>query len=462
MRNIHSNRSCNLSVGVALSGVALSLLMAGSAHAAPAGTDATASANRPSDSTSSDSDKTEIVVTGTFIRGVVPVGSNSITLSAAKIQETAVQSSNELLASIPQVTNYFNRVPVADLGIAVNQIQISRPNIRNLSGNNSASSATLILVDGHRIATAGVNQASVDPDLIPTGAIERVEVQTEGGSATYGADAVAGVINFITHKKFDGVKVDGHYGFAKNYWQYDGSITAGKTWDNGSAWVSYSYTKSDALYGRERSYIRNLDYSKQPYVGIDLGCEKSNLTLGTTINGDTTVRNITTYAAPAFVAGTSNRCENVLNSTIVPRAQRHGVVGGLDWDFGGGTSIDVRAYWGQRKTHASSDFSGSVPVGPLNPAAASLPTGLVVGPTTFCFSPSLCFPATTAASVSFNLRPLLGDSAARSDTMIREYGANAELKHTFGDNWQLRGLANWSESDSTYDLTRLNQGRLNT
>lgn len=409
----------------------------------------------PADSKTAASDE-EIVVTGTNIRGVPPVGSNAISIGAAKLQEVAAQSSNELLASIPQVTNYFNRVPVSDLGIAVNQIQISRPNIRNLSGNNSSSSATLILVDGHRIATAGVNQASVDPDLIPTGAIARVEVQTEGGSATYGADAVAGVINFITHKRFDGIKVDGHYGFAKNYWQYDGSITAGKTWDNGSAWVSYSYTKNDALYGRERSYVHNLDYSKTPYVGLDLGCEKSNLTLGTTIIGDTVLRNVTTYGAPSFVAGTANRCENILNSTLVPRAERHGVVGGLSWDFSSDTSIDVRAYWGQRKTHASSDFAGSVPVGPLNPAAASLPTGLVVGPTTL-----FGFPAVTTASVAFNLRPLLGDSAARSDTVIREYGANAELKQNIGDNWQVRALANWSESDSSYELTRLNQTRLN-
>ena len=180
----------------------------------------------------------EIVVTGSNIRGAEQVGAAPITLGAARLDEIGATSSNELLASIPQVTNYFNRVPVSDLAIAVNQILVSRPNLRNISPNNASSSATLILVDGHRIASVGVNQASIDPDLIPTGAIERVDVVTEGGSAIYGADAVAGVINFVTLKRFDGVKVNGSYGFAKNYWQWDAGITAGKDWGSGSAYVS--------------------------------------------------------------------------------------------------------------------------------------------------------------------------------------------------------------------------------
>ena len=83
----------------------------------------------PADEAPSD----EIVVTGTLIRGTTPVGSNAITLGQERLQETGATSSNELLASIPQVTNYFNRVPLSDLAIAVNQMQISRPNIRNVS-----------------------------------------------------------------------------------------------------------------------------------------------------------------------------------------------------------------------------------------------------------------------------------------------------------------------------------------
>jgi len=439
---VRSSRIAALKTGVAVAGIALSLAMPGAALAAD-----------------EDEDKEAIVVTGTLLRVEAPVGSNALTLGEQKLEETAAISSNELLASIPQVTNYFNRVPIADLyggtGGAVNQIQISRPNLRNISGNNSASSATLILVDGHRVATAGVNQASVDPDLIPTGAIERVEVVTEGGSSIYGADAVAGVINFITRKRFNGVEVGGHYGFADDYWQWDANATLGKDWGSGSAYVSYTYTKSDSLYGRDRGFIRNLDYSAIPYVGRDLECENANLLVNSVAFGTTISSN--PYAAPDFVQGTSNRCDNSQNATYIPKAERHGVVAGLTQEFGSSTSIDVRAYWSRRETRGSADLTGTVPVGAANPwVGPALPSGLVLGPVIlFGF-----LPAENIAAVSFNLRPALGPDAGYANTFIEQWGANAEIKHDINDNWQARVLFNWGQSDSSYGLSGISNSRL--
>ena len=407
-----------------------------------------------------DEDAKEIVVTGTLIRGVTPVGSNSITLGQAKLEQVAPLSSNDLLATIPQVTNYFNRVALADLSIAVNQIQIARPNLRNISGNSASSSGTLILVDGHRVATAGVNQASVDPDLVPIGAIERVEVVTEGGSATYGADAVAGTINFITHKRFDGVKVDAHYGVADSYHQGDASITAGKTWDSGSIWISYSYAKSSALFGRDRSYIHFLNYSQQPYVGNDTNCAVPTTSVTTKDNFG--------LGYKVVVPINTSHCDNSQDASKVPEAERHGAMVGFTQDLDSSTTIDIRGFYSQRKTHSSSDYTASVPLNSNNPYASSLslPAGTAVGAglATFFFAPlnrNITVPTTTSAQVGFNLSPLLGPGAARSDVTIKEWGANAELKHQFGDNWQVRGLVNWSESRSGYELSSLNVLRLN-
>ena len=417
------------------------------------------------DADEDDYSDTDIVVTGTLLRGQAPVGSNAITLGAANLEETAAISSNELLASVPQVTNYFNKVPLADLSIAANQIQITRPNIRNLTPGGkvsvASSSPTLILVDGHRIASAGVNQASIDPDLIPIGAIERVEVVTEGGSATYGADAVAGTINFITRKRFDGVKVDAHYGFADDYWQWDASATVGKDWGSGSAYISYSYSKSDALYGRDRSFIRDLDYSAEPYVPRDLTCANPNLSVNTVIPAfGATVASVN-YAAPDFLAGTSNLCDNSQDETYIPRAERHGVLASLYQELSDRTNVDIRAYYGRRKTRSTGDLTNSVAVSPANPyAAASLPAGLVLGPTTVTIPGFGTFPAVNLASVSFNLSPLLGPDAQYSDTRIEEWGFNAELRHDLDDNWQVRALFNWSESDSSYELTGISNSRL--
>lgn len=397
----------------------------------------------------------EIVVTGTLIRGTVPVGSNAITLGETRLQETGATSSNELLASIPQVTNYFNRVPLGDLAIAVNQMQISRPNIRNVSPNNAASSATLIMVDGHRIATAGISQASIDPDLIPTGAIERVEVVTEGGSSIYGADAVAGVINFITRKRFDGVKVEGHYGFADDYWQADASITAGKTWDTGSAWVSYSFTKNRALYGRDRDFIRNLDYTSQPYRGRDLECTPANLAVNLVYVPAAFTLSSTNYAAPNFVAGTSNRCDNSADSTAIPRAERHGVMAGLSQELGDRTSVDIRAYYGQRSTLQTSTLTETVTLGANNYYVKPVldAQGIVLG--------DLGGGLANMASASFSFEPIYGKDSQRSSTFIKEWGVAADIKHDLSDNWQLRGLLNYSQSDSRFNLTGVNTARLN-
>jgi iron complex outermembrane receptor protein len=170
----------------------------------------------------------EIVVTGTILRGTPPVGSNMISVGQEKMASTGATTANELLASVPQVSNLFNTVPSSRLAVAANQIQVVRPNLRNLAGETSSSSATLVLFDGHRIANVGVTQNAIDPDLLPAIAIERVEIVTDGGSATYGSDAVGGVINFITRKRFDGVKVQAHYGFADDYYQLDAGAIVGK------------------------------------------------------------------------------------------------------------------------------------------------------------------------------------------------------------------------------------------
>ncbi len=190
------------------------------------------------DPQSIDASKDDIVVTGTLIRGAAPVGQTVISVGPAQAQAQGAATSNEILATIPQITNLFSTVPNSRLGVAAIQIQVVRPNLRNLSPETGSSASTLVLFDGHRLAGAGVTQSSVDPDIMPQGAIERVEVVTDGGSATYGADAVGGVINFVTRKRYDGVKVDARYGFGDDYWTTDANIIAGRDWGSGSLYAA--------------------------------------------------------------------------------------------------------------------------------------------------------------------------------------------------------------------------------
>ena len=70
------------------------------------------------------------------------------------------------------------------------------------------SARTLVLIDGRRIASTGASGGSAQNlNQIPTSIVERVEILRDGASAIYGSDAIAGVINIITRKDFDGMEL---------------------------------------------------------------------------------------------------------------------------------------------------------------------------------------------------------------------------------------------------------------
>jgi iron complex outermembrane recepter protein len=378
----------------------------------------------------------EIVVTGTLLRGVAPVGSPIISVGQQKAVESGATTSNELLATIPQVTNFFNAVPSAQLAIAVNQLQVARPNLRSLSGPNAASSATLVLVDGHRVAGVGVNQSTIDPELIPNGAIERVEVVTDGGSATYGADAVGGVINFITRKRFDGLKVDGRYGFADDYYTVDTNVTTGKDWGSGSLYASYNFNKNDAIFGRDRDYIRGIDYSNGTFKGRQ--CSSPNVALpGIFLPQFNFTLPGASYAYPNGGAGSFNQCDPTDHKSFVPAAERHSGLVSLHQELNDAVTADVKLYYSDRRTRGTDALY----------ATATLTTA----------NPYLFVPAGQARpaqeTVDFSFAPLLGVDSAPFGTGAQEWGANAEFTVALDDNWQVRTLLNYSRSNSSYYLS---------
>jgi iron complex outermembrane receptor protein len=326
----------------------------------------------------------EIIVTGTLIRGAAPVGQTVISAGQETIQSQGATTSNELLATIPQVTNLFVTEPTSRLGIAANQIQIVRPNLRNLSEETGSSASTLVLVDGHRLAGAGVTQSSLDPDLIPQAALERVEVVTDGGSATYGADAVGGVINFITRRRYDGVKVDARYGIADNYWNVSANVLAGKDWGTGSLFAAYSYQKNDALRGRDRDFVKAIDYT----TGIPLGrsCDPGNVNVGG-VN----------YALPGLIANTINACDSTDESVIVPKAERHSALVGLHQDLNDSITVDLRAFYGKRTSLSEGPIRGQVTV-----------------PSTNAFYMPVAPGSSANQTVSYTFAPVLGNDAGTS------------------------------------------------
>mgnify|MGYP000058901663 CR=1 FL=1 len=114
---------------------------------------------------------------------------------------------------------------------------------------------TLVLFNGRRVVGGGTGaNSSVDLNMIPTSMIERVEVLLDGASAIYGADAVAGVVNIITKKEFDGAEFSAKAGFTDkgDGESQDISLTIGGNFDKGNAVVSVNYTNTEAVRQSDR------------------------------------------------------------------------------------------------------------------------------------------------------------------------------------------------------------------
>ncbi len=120
--------------------------------------------------------------------------------------------------------------------------------------------ATLVLINGRRVAPFPVGQggqtAFVDLNSIPLNAIERIEVLKDGASATYGADAIAGVVNIILRRDFNGAVGTISYGNTTNRdsSEFTASVLYGVTSDKGSITVGANFQSRNPIFNRDRSY----------------------------------------------------------------------------------------------------------------------------------------------------------------------------------------------------------------
>jgi outer membrane receptor protein involved in Fe transport len=159
----------------------------------------------------------EVVVTGSRI----PVTGNVTATSPT----TIVSSQDVRLQGYTDITDVINQLPQNIIGANADFGNTSSP-LTSTGGFSTVDlrglgpQRTLVLVNGRRLgvgdpSTANQNVAP-DIDQIPVPLIERVDVVTGGASATYGSDAIAGVVNFVLKKNFEGIEIDGQYGFSQH------------------------------------------------------------------------------------------------------------------------------------------------------------------------------------------------------------------------------------------------------
>ncbi|WP_334163602.1 TonB-dependent receptor plug domain-containing protein, partial [Phenylobacterium sp.] len=145
-------------------------------------------------------DVEEVVVTGSrIVRQDLTSVSPVATVGSAELQASGVVNTENLLNTLPQA------VPGVTSTVNNGSGGAATVNLRGLGANR-----TLVLVDGKR-QTPTTQAGTVDLNLIPPALIDRIEVVTGGASAVYGSDAIAGVVNFIMKKNFEGAEFTAGY-----------------------------------------------------------------------------------------------------------------------------------------------------------------------------------------------------------------------------------------------------------
>lgn len=192
-----------------------------------------------------------IEVTGSRIRQVdMETAAPVLSISREDIEQQGFNSVADILQNISAVGSpAISRTSPLSSGEAVGGTYID---LRNLGPNR-----TLILVNGKRLGIT--NDGLQDVASIPAAMVERIEVLKDGASTIYGSDAIAGVINIITRKNFEGAEANAYIG---QYDQGDGNreqfdFVMGFTGDRGSVTAGVEYTEEEPVFARDRWFSRD-------------------------------------------------------------------------------------------------------------------------------------------------------------------------------------------------------------
>lgn len=149
----------------------------------------------------------KVVVTGSMIKRIANEGALPMeTITRLDMDQQGIASAEQLISQININGNGLDNLASNADVVAGAQRGNNGATSANLRGQGS--NATLVLLNGRRVASHGLNGGVVDLNSIPFPAIERVEILKDGASAIYGTDAVGGVINFITRTDFRGVRAN--------------------------------------------------------------------------------------------------------------------------------------------------------------------------------------------------------------------------------------------------------------
>jgi outer membrane receptor protein involved in Fe transport len=208
----------------------------------------------------------EVTVTGSHIRGVQP-SSPVVRLTANAILESGQTDLGEAIRSLPQDSGGGQNPGIGEVAGGVANQNATSGSSANLRG--LGQDATLTLLNGRRLSAGGFTPG-VDISAIPIAAVDQVQVVLDGASAIYGSDAVAGVVNVILKRDFDGVTASARLGGTSDGGdtQRQYSLVGGDSWPTGGFIAAIKYEDDDGIYSQERSFTSGMPKGNLIYPPI--------------------------------------------------------------------------------------------------------------------------------------------------------------------------------------------------
>lgn len=312
----------------------------------------TNSAREMAPSTPSDT----IVVTGSRIAGGAQA-SSVITITAETMRDAGQYQLGDVVRALPQ-----NFGGGQNPGVLAGSPTAADLNVNSATGVNLrglGADATLTLLNGKRLAyDSGIE--SIDISAIPMAAVDRMEILTEGASAIYGSDAVAGVVNVIMKRDFEGLDLSARLGAATDGGDVEQQYSAvgGRRWADGGFLLAAEMGRNTAINAGDRVYGDNLNPSatllpEQKHHGIVLTGHQ-RVAPNLTFDLDALYNHRTSFFATALTPTAHYRQSGFPTSS---RLTSFAISPRLEWAFGKGWSLALLGTYGEDKSSTATGYN---------------------------------------------------------------------------------------------------------
>lgn len=386
-----------------------------------------------------------VEVTGSNIKRVESEGALPVqVVTKTEIEREGIVTTEGLVARLSA------NASIGGLGSAGSEggfnVGYTSASLRGLGG-----SRTLVLLNGRRMSNTAFSGTSVDLNSIPLAAIERVEILTDGASAIYGTDAIAGVINFILRKDFTGFEGMAYYGDSEQGGGSQQHYNIAGGWgdlakDKFNIFATVDYQKLERIKAADR------EFSKTAYLPFAPG-GNFDRTSGNSIPGNVFLPStgqtispglpgcLPPYSFPTLSASGRTQCRFDFASVIdiVPDQEMWNVLGSAKWQFLPDHQAFIDASWAQNKTTTR-----------ISPAPVSSAT-LLSGDPVLTIPGTPYYPTAFAIANGVNGQPLEVfwrslELGPRTDNITTEQSRVVGGVQGTIAKWDYSAAVNWSQS----------------